>query len=647
VALHGWRLLKKPSLGISLLEAGTALNRHGELLTLFTDPSVAGELKPLEESPYYWTLLSGVYKGSGKTAESLRCYREALRRSPGDGALAGGYIWLLMELDRRKELREALQSWQGRESASPELNEPFGAAYSYLGEYPRALRCFQARYREKHGDPDWLAAYADALELTGSPESAFLERLRALHITRLRMKDGGDAAGKDRKEFVKAYARLAMRMSPGDTLDAMMRKIARAPQDDVTRELVAAWAVSTERSDSARLWFWRRYAAMAKRPRWIELSLALEINDTTTIARLLRYDLERLPHRDAIEASLRAGQRELSEQLAFEWAEKNPADHLLYEQIREIYGTHPSFIRDKLTLSDRGGIGITENTLSLSLPVTRRWTLLIEGVQTVYGTLRSGVLGKTPGVDGSGGIGLRYLMEKGEVSLIAGGRNALESFPFVIAGMEYRPANRWRVSAGLHYSDKADETVPLRIGGTKDMAELSLEYRLTRRDTVNGRISVFSFHDQERRRLGGGESLETEYSHLFNFSYPDFRGRVFGGYNAYNRGGTPQGALLTLIPPGRSPDDSFFVPKSFGQAGFGISCGQGTRYSYLKEWRVFGSADFLWNSRTSAGWRYEVGVHGPLFGLDKLYFTLSQDSGSYGLSDMNTTLGMGYLYHMN
>jgi len=89
------------------------------------------------------------------------------------------------------------------------------------------------------------------------------------------------------------------------------------------------------------------------------------------------------------------------------------------------------------------------------------------------------------------------------------------------------------------------------------------------------------------------------------------------------------------------------VPESFSQGGGGVSFGQTTRDSYTKEWRVFGSADFVWNSRTSAGWRYEVGVHGPLFGLDKLFFSISQDSGSYGFSDMNTTLGMGYRYYLN
>jgi len=647
LALRGWRQLKKESLFIALLEAGTILNRHSELLTLVSDPSVAGYLRAFEESPYFWTLMSGVFKGNGKMEDSLRCYREALRRSPGDAALAAGFIWLLIELDLRKDLRELLRGFQGRESAYPELHEPFGAAFSCLGDYPQALRFFNARYGEKNSDPDWLAAYADVLEMTGSPESAFLERLRALRIIRTSMKERGAGAEKDRRELTKAYARLAMRVAPGDVLDGVMKKIAQGAQDDPSRELVAAWAVSTERFDAARLWFWRRYATMANRPRWVELSLALEINDTTAIAGLLRDYLERLPYRDAIEASLRVGQRELSEQLAFDWAGTNPADHLLYEQTREIFGAHPSFIRDRLTFSDRGGAGIAENTVTVSLPLTRRWTFLAEGAQTVFGKFRSGAIGELPGVDASGRIGIRYAMEKGEAFMSVGGRSALESFPFAVGGLEYRPSARWRVLLGLRYSDIAEETVPLRMGGAKDMIDLSMEYRLTGRDIVSGRVSVSSFHDQARRRLGGGEVAEVDYSYLFTFSYPDVRARVFGGYSAYTRVREVRGSILKLMPEGRAPDSLFFVPESFGQAGFGVSFGQTTRDSYTKEWRLFGAADFVWNSRTSAGWRYEAGAHGPLFGLDKLFFSISQDSGSYGLSDMNTTLGMGYRYYLN
>ncbi len=647
LALQGWRKLKKDTLFIALLEAGTILNRQAELLTLVSDPSVTGYLRTFEESPYFWTLMSGVYKGNGKMEDSLRCYREALRRSPGDAALVAGFIWLLIELDLRKDLREALRGFQGRESVYPELNEPFGAAFSYLGDYPKAFRFFNARYGEKNSDPDWLAAYADVLEMTGSPESAFMERLRALRIIRIRMKERGAVTEKDRRELTRAYARLAMRVEPGDVLDGVMKKIAHGAQDDPSRELVAAWAVSTERFDAARLWFWRRYVSMANRPRWVELSLALEINDTTAIAGLLQEHLERLPYRDAIEASLRVGQRELSEQLAFDWADTNPTDHLLYEQTREIFGSHPSFIRDRLTLSDRGGIGIAENTVTVSLPVTRRWTFLAEGAQTMFGKFRAGVIGELPGVDASGRIGIRYMMEKGEAFMSVGGRSALESFPFAVGGLEYRPSSRWRVFLGFRYSDLAEETVPLRIGGTKDAAEISMEYRLTHRDILSGRVSAVAFHDQDRRRLGGGEAVELDYSYLFAFSYPDIRARVFGGYSAYTRVREVRGSLRKLIPEGRTPDSSFFVPESFSQGGVGVSFGQATRDSYTKEWRVFGAADFVWNSRASAGWRYEAGVHGPLFGLDKLYFSISQDSGSYGFSDMNTTLGMGYRYYLN
>lgn len=647
LALEGWRRFKIASFFYTLLESGIALNRHAEMVSLLREAGAEGVLKPFEEYSYYWSLLSRIYQGIGNYAESLRCYREALLRSSDDGALLAGYIWLLLDLDRRKELQDVLQSWQGREIKLPVLCEPFGAAYAFLGDNYRALRFFQARYRDKRNDPAWIAAYADVLEQTGRSESAFQERLRALRLTRGRIIAVGKASDEEVKRLGQDYVRLAMRVEPGDALDALMHGIAGGRQDGTTRELVAAWALSTERNDFARLWYWREYAAMTKHPRWIELALAMEEYDRPRIGRLLSDDLQRLPYRDAIEAALRTGQRGLAEQLAFEWGAKNPDDHLLYEQTRELYGQHPSFARYRLDLSNRGGVGIGQHAVTVSQPATRHWTVLAEGKETNFTTFRSGVIGVLPEKEVSGKIGATYLMERGEASLFAGGRAALESFPFVTASADYRPSSRWRVALGLNYSDIADETAALRIGGVKDMASLSVAYQPVPRDSVTGRATAFAFRDQERETLGGGGSFEAEYGHIFTSAYPDWRGRLFGGYFHYTRNVLPQGALLSLIPAGAAQDAAFFVPDSFGQMGFGLSCGSASLSSYTRQWRPFGGSDVIWNSRSGMGWRYELGAHGPLLGLDKLRLGVSQDSGSYGLSEMNTVLEMEYQYYFN
>jgi len=45
------------------------------------------------------------------------------------------------------------------------------------------------------------------------------------------------------------------------------------------------------------------------------------------------------------------------------------------------------------------------------------------------------------------------------------------------------------------------------------------------------------------------------------------------------------------------------------------------------------------------GFRYEVGLLGPVFGLDNLEFAFEQDSGAFGRSEITTRFDMRYRYH--
>ena len=65
----------------------------------------AGTLKPQDRDPYYWNLVSQVYRGTGDIAASMRSFQEALKLAPADGELAAGHLWLLLDLDLREEVR--------------------------------------------------------------------------------------------------------------------------------------------------------------------------------------------------------------------------------------------------------------------------------------------------------------------------------------------------------------------------------------------------------------------------------------------------------------------------------------------------------------------------------------------------------------
>lgn len=645
LALDAWRRFGKGEYLTNLLELGIARKRYVELAALIRDAEKSGSLKSMEDAANFWTLVAQVDRGNGNVSASVRSYQHALALAPTDGTLAAGYVWWLLDLDQRVELRRTLQTWKGREKTMPELTEPFGSAYAYLGENTRALVYFQSVYGQKRTDPSWLAAYADTLEQVGWPEAAFMERLRAMHLARKRMNTETGKGSEDRRTLQIDYARLAIILVPGDATDKVIQGIMRSPQDEISRQLIAAWALSSQRSDLARIWYWREYARMTQRPRWVELSLALENNDRPRIARLLEHDLERLPYRDAIEGAQRVGWTPLAETHAFERFQTNERDHLLDQQIRALYWTHPGWLRYRLSLIDQGGVGFLDQQVSLSTPISKRFSLRLDVGNIDIRAQKSDVLGFYPSSIQSAQAGLVMRHERGTTEIMAGMRDGLSQHATFSLLNDWEIDNRRNLNMAVHMGAPATESVPMQIAGLKDEASMTLLNALTPRDSLMLKVSGRSLRDQERRQLGEGASFESELTHRLLMSWPDTNVRLFGGYNYYAKTGVPSGKTLSLIPPGGAKDASFYVPSSFYQTGVGVSVGQEGRYSYIRDWRPFGAVDMIWNSISDFGYHYELGLLGPVFGLDNLEFAFAQDSGAFGRSDITTRFDMRYRYH--
>ncbi|HQB39147.1 MAG TPA: tetratricopeptide repeat protein [Deltaproteobacteria bacterium] len=645
-ALDGWNRLGSGALLQALLELGISQGWHAELHAVIRHAEKSGAVKNVVDAPYYWSLVAQVYRGVGQHRASMLSHRRAVLLAPNDELLAAGYIWLLLDLGQRVELRDVLRAWKDRERNMPELYDPFAAAHAQLGDYATALSFYRQRYAVRHSDPIWLAGYADALEQAGWPEQAYGERLKALQQLRKKMAASDFKVEAERRSLQQSHVRLSMLITPGEAADRQILQILREPQDQSSRELVAGWALSSGRSDLARIWCWNQFARTMRSPKWVELSLALEENDRPRLAKLLEHELDRLPYMDAIEAAQRTGRQGLAEQVLFERSTANSAGQQLYERLREIYGNNASTVDYRLNLADRGGIGAAENTLTISKRLSPRWRVLAEITNTDFVKLKSSSAGSLPYSEQRARLGGVQKFERGLLAANAGFRRALEDFAFADATAEYELSNRFRISGELHYAGRPTETAPLTMAGVRDMLAVASSYRLTPRDTISGRFTAFSLLDQNRRRLSNGQSAELELAHQINYAWPDWRVRTYGGYFNYRRQGNPQGKMLALVPQNADAFD-YFIPRPFWQGGVGISFGYNGRYTYVKDWRLFGSADMLWNSNSRWGWNYAMGIHGPLFGFDKLFFSISQDSGSFGKSDMNTVFEIGYTYYFN
>ncbi len=645
VALSGWQRFHTPLYWYTLAETGMRSGHEQELIT-FLEGLKDGERKALAEDARARMLMAQLYRQTGDISSSLAEAKAALRLEPDNGEIVSTYLWLLVDLQQTAELRRLVHDWEWRMVRFPELREPLAAALMLLGNPPRALRLYRVLAPERQNDPAWLASYADVLEQAGYPESAWTARRQAQLLLVRNLPTNGDLPQNTRRDLL-TKAQLLMHLAPGDALKAAIRRVADGKQDDFSRGLVMGWAMATGQTDLARLWNWRALAKAGQRLDWASLGLALEENDRTAIADLIESGLEKLPYRDAVEGAKRAGRQLLAETVAFEQFQVNDRDHLLDKQVRDLFQGHPANFRSRLTLQEQGGAGFMDEVVSFAYPVTKRMALTAELSNTEVRHQKRDVLREYPSSIRSGLLGLQLRHEKGNAKLTAGLTDALYRYASFELAADSHLYNRLVLDLVLRYGWQASESVPLKIGGLKNEAAIGLSTALTPRDSLATRLTFRTLRDQKQRLLANGFSIEGEATHRLLADWPDTNLRFFSGYHQFDRSGTPADRTLMMIPLTVADKTGYYVPQSFAQVGGSINFGQYYRNGYGRQWLPFGGADLSWNSASGAGFRYELGLAGPVFGLDKLEGAFSQESGRFGSSDVNSRVDIRYLYNLN
>jgi tetratricopeptide (TPR) repeat protein len=640
---EGWQRFPKPVWWYALVDTGLRSGRAGELAVLYRNMTDEHR-RILSRDGRSWYYLALLYRQTGNREASLTAVKSAVNSENVNEDLFSDCLWLLVDLKHVEGLRPLVIEWETLIAATPALREPVAAALLLFGEPTYALQIYRMSAGSRQGDPAWLASYGDVLEQAGHPEAAWQARRQAQKLVVTRLRSSNDPLETKRRDLL-THAQLMMYLAPGDSLSHLIRRIAEGNEDAATKELIIGWAMSTGETDRARLWHWRNFARSTELPEWALLGLALEENDRTAIAGLIETRLERLPYRDAVEGAKRSGNTLLAETVAFEHFQVNDRDNLLDKQVRALYSLHPAALRQRLTLQEQGGVAFTEEVVSFSYPATKSLAVAVELNNTEIRHQKPGVVREYFDSAQSGLLSLQMQHEKGTATLTAGVTDALSRFATYALSSDWHLYNRLILDLSLRFGWQATESVPLRIGGMKDEMGIGLLTAVTPRDTLSTRLTLRNLRDQERRMLGSGLSIEGEGAHRLLLDWPDTNVRLFGGYYHFEQNGTPVGRTLALMPVGAAED--YFVPRPFAQIGGGVTVGQEARSSYNRRWLPFAGADLSWNSVSGTGFRYVLGAAGPVLGLDTLEGTFSQESGSFGNSEVNSKIELRYRYSLN
>ncbi len=293
---------------------------------------------------------------------------------------------------------------------------------------------------------------------------------------------------------------------------------------------------------------------------------------------------------------------------------------------------------------DEDGVGFLEQHLSVTTELEPSATLKVEAGNTNIRPQKSNVVGNYPSSAQTARIGMVLRRENGDTEFFGGMSDA--NYLHAMGGLlgNIKLDHQLNLNMALLTGVEATESVGMKIGGMEDAIRIGMQQGITPRDNVMLQLSGRILRDQAWNQLGDGASCEAELTHRLLFTGPDTSLRLFGGYHYYGQTGILSENTKELTPNGNG-NASYFVPPTFSQVGIGIQVNQEARTSYIRNWRPFLSADAGWNSSSIIEYHYEVGMVGPVVGLDALEVFFSQDSGTFGASYITSRIELRYSYY--
>jgi len=660
IAEAAWKKFGQPASLLTALEIH--INRHDTLASRrLLDTLTAANLALLARNAYFFQLRARYYQDSRQSNLALADLRSALALAPTNAESRLSLLYMLMETGQKDELQRSLKSWQADAQRLRAYWSAYAAAYSLLGESRRALTFLSREAPARTGDYLWLLGYADALDDNDQGGMAWRVRRHAWDLARserARLKQ----APPDREKML-AYVRLVTQQAPGDASLAVMRHLlsqSRAaaapdastnavgkplPLDAGATELALAWAISTEQDETAKAWLWTRYGKKLAAPAYAEVSVALVQNDLETLERLLAQKADLLPRYNRIDAARATLQMRLAQDIGFAEQEKRPNDDEIHLRLATDLLKSASSVIVQNTTVTRGILKGREERASTRVWVSPRLRLAANIVQFRQASQDGTQLTGVPGIDRRISVSALFRHPDGaETSLAIGRRNALSEFGYWRLGHTRAFGNQLSGDVALAIREYATESVPLSVGGNRDMFSAGLNYALSRREYLRGRVFGARYHTQQDSYLGSGQGYDFEAGYRIRTDYPDWTVRFTNSRQRFSAAGTADAKSAQLIPDGSIPPGSFFVPGSARVYALSAGFGDHYRENYSRAIRPFADFGRSSNSVTGSGYNWTVGAGGSVAGHDYFSVFWTRGKGGPGAGDATREFGLRYQY---
>ncbi|NWG30616.1 MAG: tetratricopeptide repeat protein [Rhodocyclaceae bacterium] len=654
-------------LALTLLDNARDRPRQAEVFSAIRSE----DLPALEADAHFLLLRAQFHQRRQETSHAAQDLQRALALAPEDVDVAVAALWFLIDRHDGPALSPLLARWSALGKKHAALWLPLAAAYHALDRYREALPWYRREIARQPQDVLLLLNYADLLDRLQMPGMALRIRRHAWHLLRDKPALDLDRLTATHDAELLAQARLALLDRPGDPAQRIAYQIANRLRDLANgqdtdaqvKDLVLAWAIGSEQYLNAKSWMWRNTlrrqgGGNSGAPVWAESQVALQLNDTGTLQRLLTTRAEAMPIYNRYDAaySLEDGQQALD--IAFHGLADNPVDADLYDRYRLHAPLHGHHLQLGWRHDRLGDYRASQTDATLHLNLSQRWSLDLSWTRPTQSSREPQLDQLAPETDRLMQLQAHWRGTQGATRLALFRRDELDRFNGWRIQQDWRLSHRLDLQGSWEQRAEATDSLPLRVAGWQSGWRVGMTYNLAKREALHVGLRRSLYATQFGDALGTGRFYDLDFTHRLRTEYPDWRLRAYVSVARYRYGSDLGAHSLAALAPdiqaaiaaGTQEGVRYFLPENSRTFGlcFGMGenlAGQSLREVYSRGWRHFYELCATHNDVTGRGYSGGLGMVGSLSGEDHLLLTLGQSAGGTANQGINRHLQLRYRHY--
>lgn len=595
------------------------------------------ELTAAENDVRFLLLRARLYQRQNLTERAWADMGRALQIKPDNSEVSVAALWFLIDEQRTTDLSQALKRYATQAAKDPAYWPAFAAANQVLDHHSEAVKWYRQDVRRDPGNPLTLLNYADALERT--QRAGMASRIRRHAWSLLKSKHPGSDAilNPGQAPDMVALGRLALMNQPGDPGMNLVRQwvlqtrgVDSEPLDEQTRVLVLGWAIVKEQFVNAQSWMWSRYAQQSgsAAPLWGQSQVALQLEDTKTMARVLDRNPDGLPIYNRYDTAYALGDVQQALDISFKGMTNQTDDEPLHDRFRQHAPLHANYAQVGLNTERPGSLQQDGLRFEVRLVLNPKLHLILGGSGLRQSSSNADLGPLMSSSERLGSIEARWRGARGDSSLTLFRRNELHGTTGLRLAQNFQWDRRISLDGGIDYGADSSLSEPLRVAGYENSLNVGMTYALGKREYLRVAPRWARYYTQFGDYLGSGRSLDLEAGYRIRTEYPDWRARAVATFQRTTADGS---VSPDSIPKFSANPQTSFVPSASSSFGACVSMGedlqgQNIQTGYSRAWRPFFDVCLRHAEGSGLGYSGLMGLAGSVTGEDHLLLQLQSNN---------------------